>query len=182
MSDISAELLSDLEILAEACRGDRRQFEVLMQRYFHLIYSLAYRLRGDRQEAREVTRETILRVARSIRSFSSTARFRTWLYRLTLKVDFDYTFNQRRSGRKPSARTYEDECPLNRRVLLALDSLTKPERETIIFAVYEGLTAAQIAEIFGCAESTISWRMYTARRKVSSALSKLGAAPDGGPR
>jgi RNA polymerase sigma-70 factor (ECF subfamily) len=51
---------------------------------------------------------------------------------------------------------------------LAMDALTPPElRETLVL-VLEGLNHAQVAEILGVSEGTISWRISEAKKKLKA--------------
>src|ERR671922_3072092 len=83
--------------LLDACRrGEREAFEELVDRTHRQVYTLAYRLVGDRHEAEDVTQEAYLRVHRSLRGFRGDARFETWLYRIVANAAMSHL---RRRGR-----------------------------------------------------------------------------------
>ena len=46
-------------------------------------YTLAYRLTGNEEDARDVVQEAYLRAYRGVRQFRGDAQFSTWLYRIT---------------------------------------------------------------------------------------------------
>jgi RNA polymerase sigma-70 factor (ECF subfamily) len=48
-----------------------------------------------------------------------------------------------------------------------------------MLTLYDGLTHGEAAEILGCSETTVSWRVFTARRKLRRSLA---AAGEGTPR
>ena len=53
-----------------------------MTRYEKMIYNLAYRMLGNREDAEDVLQDTFLNVVRSIDGFKSRSSFSTWLYRV----------------------------------------------------------------------------------------------------
>ena len=77
--------LSDEELVKRCKRelpGDTRSYEVLVQRHTNKVYSLAYRLLGNRQEAEDVTQEVFIKVYHNLKKFEEQAAFASWLYRI----------------------------------------------------------------------------------------------------
>ena len=75
---------ADLATLVVAAQGgDQRAFESLVRATHAETYTLAYRLTGDDEDARDVTQDTYLRAYRALDRFRGDARFQTWLYRIT---------------------------------------------------------------------------------------------------
>src|SRR5436309_15688768 len=70
------------ELLAACRRGDRRAFEELVRLSHRRVYSLAYRLVGDRSDAEDVAQEAYLRMYRGLAGFREEAQFETWMYRI----------------------------------------------------------------------------------------------------
>src|SRR5213592_2951438 len=66
-----------------ARRGDRSAFEELVRLTYADTYTLAYRLTGNEEDARDVVQDSYLRAYRGIRRFRGEAQFSTWLYRIT---------------------------------------------------------------------------------------------------
>jgi RNA polymerase sigma-70 factor, ECF subfamily len=73
--------LSDLVKAAQ--RGDDRAFEALVRATHAETYTLAHRLTGNDEDARDVAQDTYLRAYRALDRFRGDARFQTWLYRIT---------------------------------------------------------------------------------------------------
>src|SRR2546422_3753748 len=70
------------ELLAACRRGDRRAFEELVRLTGRRVYSLAYRMVGDRLDAEDVAQEAYLRMYRGLAGFREEARLETWMYRI----------------------------------------------------------------------------------------------------
>ena len=63
--------------------GDQEAFEELVRATYADTYTLAYRLTGDEEDARDVVQESYLRAFRGLKRFRGDAQFTTWLYRIT---------------------------------------------------------------------------------------------------
>src|ERR671914_553902 len=69
------------ELVARAKEGDRLAFEGLVRASHADMYTLAYRLTGNEEDAHDVVQEAYLRAYRSIRRFRGDAQFSTWMHR-----------------------------------------------------------------------------------------------------
>ena len=70
-------------LVAAARGGDRAAFEELVRATSAETYTLAFRLVGNEEDARDVVQETYLRAYKGIGKFRGDAQFSTWLYRIT---------------------------------------------------------------------------------------------------
>lgn len=48
------------------------------------------------------------------------------------------------------------------------------DRAAVVLTVFEGLNHAEAAKQLDCAETTVSWRVWQARRKLKKWLADLG--------
>jgi len=88
--------MDDLQALIVATQGgDRQAFDEMVRQTYEDTYTLAYRLTGNQEDARDVVQETYLRAWKAIRRFRGDAQFSTWLYRITANTASSMT--QRRS-------------------------------------------------------------------------------------
>ena len=53
----------------------------------------------------------------------------------------------------------------------ALARLPLDQRETVVLVYFEGLNHAEAARALGCAETTVSWRLFRAKRQLKTLLS-----------
>ena len=58
----------------------------------------------------------------------------------------------------------------------ALLKLPAKQRAAIVLTIYDGLNHAEAAQILGCSETTVSWRVFAARRKLKAWLATNGGA------
>src|SRR3954453_8229412 len=75
--------LDEAELLGAARSGDRQAFDELVRRTFVDTFTLARRLTGNEEDARDVVQESYLRAWKGIGKFRGEAAFSTWMYRIT---------------------------------------------------------------------------------------------------
>src|SRR5918911_640688 len=81
--------------IEQALRGDQVAFGQLMHRYAGAVYSLAYRMLGNAQDAEDAAQEIFLRAYTRLESFDRNRRFSTWL----LSIASNYCIDQLRRRR-----------------------------------------------------------------------------------
>ena len=85
-------------LVATARAGSRSAFDELVRRTYVDTYTLAFRLTGHEEDARDVVQEAYLRAWKGIRRFRGDAQFGTWMYRITANTA--YTHIQRRTRQR----------------------------------------------------------------------------------
>ncbi|HEY7347699.1 MAG TPA: sigma-70 family RNA polymerase sigma factor [Ktedonobacterales bacterium] len=83
--------------IARSRRGDTAAFDQLILLHQQAVYTLAYRMLGDPDNAADVTQEALFSAYRAIASFRGGS-FRSWLLRIASNACCDYW---RRSRRHP---------------------------------------------------------------------------------
>jgi RNA polymerase sigma-70 factor (ECF subfamily) len=185
MEELTNEIngLSDNELVERAVGGESGTFECLVNRHYMLVYRVAYKWCGIRENAEDITQEVFVKLARAIHSFKGGSAFRTWLYRITVNTAKDYL---RSSARKmanegayikerevASQRAVTDDNPVSSEELyLALGSLSPKLKEAVILVLSEGLSHKEAAGVLGCAETTVSWRVFKAKRTLIKLLAQ----------
>lgn len=180
--DECMECLSDIELVQRAVSGDQGAFESLVNRHYTLVYRVAYKWRGKREDAEDIAQEVFVKLARAIYGFKGGASFTTWLYRITVNTARD--FLKRESVKKAYEDAYAVELGAERRggrndnpgrpedVYRALDKLPVKLKEAVILVLAEGLSHKEAAVALGCAETTVSWRIFQARKKLEKLLKR----------
>lgn len=183
--------MEDRKLVESAQRGDKDAFATLVQRYHRNIYSLAYRMTGNREDAMDVTQEVLLRAYRAIASFQPDKPFLPWIYRITWNICAD---RGRKIGRTPSEESIDDanagasrlassapspdkefERQEVARVLrAAIDQLAEGYRELIILFHLEGLSIREISDVTDMKETVIKNRLYRGRQMLKRILEAGG--------
>ncbi len=97
--DTASEELSP-EALVRWCKrtlpDDTRAFEQLIAQYKRRVYSVAYRMMGDQQEAEDQAQEAFLKIYRGIKSLDEPATLPAWITRITVNTCLDALARQKR--------------------------------------------------------------------------------------
>ncbi len=171
--------------------GDEAAFAALIKTYSTMIHSLTFRMTGSTPDAQDLAQETFVRAYQQLATFHGTSKFSSWLYRIAVNACLDWRRREKRrldlhtnwSNEKANA----DSAPANtaelddvsREVQAALLKLPEKQRAAITLTVYGERNHAEAAEILGCSETTISWRIFSARRKLKKLLSVKHLKTDG---
>lgn len=187
-------------LVARARAGDSLAFERIMLATEQRVVSVAWRLLGNREDARDAAQEVYLRVFKYLDRFRAGEDFQGWLYRITVNVCHDLARKRRAGGgeqldrrdAEPGRRTFENsragddaegatlrtqQLALVRR---ALATLPGKERAALVLRDLEGLSTEETARVLGSRAATVRSQVSTARSKIKiycdRLLSKGGAA------
>jgi RNA polymerase sigma-70 factor (ECF subfamily) len=166
----------DQPLVRAAQAGDPGAFEALVGRYQRMIDALAYRMTGSQADAADVAQETFIRAYRQLHTFRAEAKFSSWLYRIGINTCLNWQKSRQRRDRLhdefATQPTAGNDAPDERsaQVQAALVQLPAKQRAAIILTVYDELNHAEAARVLGCSETTVSWRVFMARRQLKEIL------------
>ena len=78
--------LQEQELVEKAKNGDMSAFEQLVMAHQQKIYTVAFRILENGEDAADVAQETLIRVYRSLAKFKGDSAFSTWIYRITVNL------------------------------------------------------------------------------------------------
>ena len=172
--------------VSQSQRGDHAAFAKLIRVHQPMIHSLTFRMTGSVADCKDLAQETFIRAYQQLDSFQGTSKFSSWLYRIAINACLDWQRREQRRGKihtswseaqaddKAGGTDPDGMDELSRQVQAALMKLPEKQRAAITLTVYGGHNHAEAAQILGCSETTISWRIFTAKRKLKQLLSKKG--------
>lgn len=171
----------DTELIDLALGGDPKGFEALVNRYYMTVYRYAFRWVGVQADAEDITQEVFIKLANHLHTFNRQSSFSSWLYRITANCAMDFArknskHHQHRTGNPanghfvstnpgPEVKSYHDQ------VLSAVHQLPVKLKEATLLVFAEGMSHKEAAQVLGCAENTVSWRIFKAKRKLHKVLS-----------
>ncbi len=175
----------ELAALVEQARsGDRAAFDELVRRTYVDTYTLAVRLTGHEEDARDVVQEAYLRAWKGLPRFRGDARFSTWMYRITANTA--YTALQRRRRDRVSNLADVDE-PIEagveahpdelaethaglRELGAALERLPATLRSLVVLKDVYGLSHEAIAQELGISVTAAKVRLHRGRKRLRDLL------------
>jgi RNA polymerase sigma-70 factor (ECF subfamily) len=181
----------------EACkRGDPRAFEELVRLTHRQVYSVAFRLLGNPDDAADVSQETYLKLLRAIRTFRGEAKFSTWLYRVTSSVAISALRKRaRRLGELSLEAEAAEELPslidpgreverkeLGNQIEIALRALPTGYRTVVVMKDIYGFSLEEIGKHLGITEGAAKVRLFRARQRLKDMLHEERPVRVGNPR
>jgi RNA polymerase sigma-70 factor (ECF subfamily) len=79
---------TDLDLVRGIKAGDARAFEAMVDRYHARVYSLAYGVLRNAEDAEETTQDAFLTLYRKIGTFDEGKKFFSWFYRVALNTAY----------------------------------------------------------------------------------------------
>ena len=176
------ELDDEQKRLARCREGDQAAFAELIREHQQMIHALTYRMTGSLADCQDLAQETFIRAYRQLDSYAGTAKFSSWLYRIAVNACLDWQRRERRRGQIHTEWSADQltlhhepepvgEDETSRAVQAALMKLPEKQRAAMVLTVYGGHNHAEAARMLGCSETTVSWRIFSARRKLKRLLS-----------
>lgn len=184
--------LSDEELILEFQKNNMEDaFNILVQRYKNPLTNYVFRFLGDYEACADVVQETMIKVYRYKDTYSSVAKFSTWVYTIAGNLARTEYRRQRRrnifsiSDYGEEHKTYDlpDE---SYRPDVATDSGIKDEiiqkallkvkeayREAVILRDVQGMSYEEIAEILGVNEGTVKSRINRGRAQLQELLKDI---------
>lgn len=190
-SNRKAEAALDLALVEKARTGDRRAFGKLVEKYQRRVYSLAFGILRQREDAWDVAQEAFVKAYKKLDRFEGNSAFYTWLYRITYNLSIDTLREKSRretvdleGNRKLEEVLQSDGRPagehpdqmaqrreLHRVLQAAMSKLSDKHRAIIVLREVEGLSYEEMAEVLGISKGTVMSRLFHARQNLQTLLS-----------
>ena len=173
-------------LILRARSGDLHAFQLLVEKHQQFVYTVAFRLLGSREEARDAAQEVFVRLWKGLGSYDPNRRFTTWLYKIAANLCCDLL---RRSKRRPQLITNDaddrllwqgdleasiSDIELAERIRLLSHDLAPRQRLVFVLRDLHELELEEISEITGLNVSTVKSNRYYARRNLRARCQKLG--------
>jgi len=192
LTDRNLNEFSDEELILEfQTNGTERAFEILVQRFKNPLTNFVYRFLGDYDGCADIVQDTFVKVYRYKDSYSSLAKFSTWIY--TIAGNLARTEYQRRRRRNFfSISSYGDEektfdipdnsyrpdvtadaSMKNEIIQKALLKVRDSYREAVILRDIQELSYEEIAEIMQNEVGTVKSRINRGRAELQKYLKDI---------
>ena len=168
----------DLVLVEAALKGGRDAFRPIIERYAKVVYSVAFRMVNDSDDAEDITQNVFIKVYQNLRQYNPKFKFFSWIYRIAMNESLNF-IHQRTNNTEPlgdmvsSARSPETEyagTELARNLQLGISKLTPEYRAVIVLTHFQGLSYAEISETLQIPEKTVKSRLFSARRNLREIL------------
>lgn len=188
---------SDQQLVRQAQAGSSIAYGELVRRHQRRIYRVALHLVKDSSEAEDITQDAFVRAHSALAAFDGRCQPYTWFYRIAVNLALNRLRATKRRGvtsraddprlesllidDRPSATpgAAPGRSELAASLCEAIDALSETLRTTLILVTIDGLPHGEVANIVGCPEGTVAWRVHEARKKIRVFLAQRGYSCEG---
>ena len=186
LNDNSGEI-SNSELVKKSQLGEKAAFEQLVIRHQELVFSLAYKLTGNREMANDVAQESFIRAWKAIEKFRGDSTFSTWIYRITVNTAWTLRKKAKKHNTLNIDDTYEpiviDEkkdpelvainSDLSSVLVSALGKLPLEQRIIVELKNIEGRSHKEIADYLDISVTAAKVRLHRAHQKLRLILEEV---------
>jgi len=165
-------------------KGDTQYFSYFVEKYKDIVYSIAFKVLRNREDAEEMAQESFIKAFKSLHTFKGEAKFSTWLYRITYnncisevrkkKIKFVSADDVQISDEPEELNLYG--IPAENRakyVKAALEKLPEDEYTLILLYYFDDKSIEEIGEITKMTESNVKVKLFRSRKKLYTILNDM---------
>jgi RNA polymerase sigma-70 factor, ECF subfamily len=174
----------EVEWMARIRDGDMEAFRLLVEAHQSRVINTISKLLGSDAEAEDLAQQVFIRVWRSAGRYQPTAKFTTWLFRITRNLVFNELRRRKhfaeqsedspepaeRTEREPDRVLLEDE--LQKAIQTAIQELPEAQRMAIVLRRYEEMSYEEIARVMGTTVPAVKSILFRARADLRERLAK----------
>ncbi|MEO9511191.1 MAG: RNA polymerase sigma factor [Flavobacteriaceae bacterium] len=174
----------DEHYINEVIQGNTKSFVILIDRYKHMVFTLAMKMLDNREEAEEVAQDVFVKVYQVLSGFKKDSKFSTWLYKITYNQSLDYLKKRGRNVRTSSIDTdkeYQwstvenvlDQLQRKERIAIIKDAVNQLAMEDAVIVTlhyFEELSLKEISKVIGRNTNVIKVRLFRSRKRLAQLL------------
>ncbi len=181
--------MKDLEAatayIQKARNGDLHAIGKLVEIHQRLVYSITWKVLGNKEDAEDAAQETFIRCARNIQSFKGDAAFGTWLCSIAYRCAIDQ-FNKRKirnirleqltdddnqsSGISISPENTTESQEIKIILKQAIDALPTEDALMIMLHYYWDMPLKEVGMVLNITENNAKVRLFRSRNKLQAML------------
>ena len=179
--------VSNSELVKKSQLGDKSAFEELVKRHQEIVFSLSFKLTGNRELANDVAQEAFIRAWKAIGKFRGDSTFGTWIYRITVNT----AWTLRKKAKKHYSLNIEDtqepvvvdekkdpelvaiNSDLSLVLRKALNQIPLEQRIIVELKNIEGRSHKEIADYLDISVTAAKVRLHRAHQKLRNILEEI---------
>jgi RNA polymerase sigma-70 factor (ECF subfamily) len=180
----------DMLWMKKVKRGDQEAFRLLIETHQSRVIGTVAKMLGDDTDSEDIAQQVFIRVWNSAGRYQPTAKFTTWLFKITRNLVFNELRRRKRhpaahieqkeeehsfqtpDPNSPSPATNMLDGELRAAIQRAIDSLPEAQRMAIILRRYEELSYEEIAEVLKLSVPAVKSILFRARADLRVQLQK----------
>ncbi len=173
---ISQSRMTESELLERCLAEDPVAQKALYERYKRAMYTLAYRITGNFEDANDVLQDAFVKVFRALPSFRAESTLGAWIKTIVVRTAYS-KIRKRKMWFEDidqvdlEPRHHLRHAPLDAEYIeQAILALPEGYRTVFVLVELEGYAHREVAEMLGISEGTSKSQLFHAKRKLREAL------------
>jgi RNA polymerase sigma-70 factor, ECF subfamily len=179
--------LIDIKLIEECRGGNFNNFRKLVELTSPFAYSVAFRMLGNEDQAKDVVQETMVTMWQKLNKIKSAEVYKTWIYRIVVNKCYDVIRKRKRNpefvtddhtwelisnriSEGPSASLENGET--SKIIGILTEKLSSKQKAVFVLSDLEGMSNDEISEITGIGKAAVKANLYHARKSISEKVEK----------
>ena len=177
----------DEHFINKVIQGEHNAYAVLVDRYKHMVFTLALKIVKNREDAEEVAQDTFIKAYNALKDFKGESKFSTWLYKIAYYRSLDYLKKNKRQvvttfidiSEEYNIATMDDALEgmeLKERAQIikhAIQELPADDAVLITLYYFEMLSMNEISKVMELPPNTIKVRLFRGRKRLAKILERI---------
>lgn len=174
----------DIFYIEKVLNGQTNYFSSIVEKYQDIVFSIALKVLRNREDAEEMAQESFIKVYKSLHTFKGTAKFSTWIYRITYNTCISEVRKKKQHFVSASEIEIKDETeelnfdgiPEENRakyIKAALEKLPEDEYTLVLLYYFEDQSIDEISKVTGLTASNTKIKLFRARKKLYAILNEM---------
>jgi RNA polymerase sigma-70 factor (ECF subfamily) len=170
------------QLIDRSLQNDGNAFRQLVESHQSMVYTLAFRLLCNEEDARDAVQETFIRAWSNLKHFDTKRKFSTWLYAIATNHCYDRLQVARRFGRSQPLEVVESllsteniekkllDAELGSLIAALTEELSPKQKIVFTLSDLEDLPTGEIVQITGMTAAQIKSNLFLARQLLRTKL------------
>lgn len=181
------QILVDPDLIEQCRNGNLQSFRKLIGISSPFAFSVAFRMLGDEELAKDVVQETMITIWKKLKNIRSAESYKRWLYRIVVNKCYDFLRKEKKNiEERADDKTWElisnkitdasasviENDETAKIIKLLTGKLSPKQKSVFVLSDLEEMTPEEISEITGMSRRNIKANLHYARKNIGEMLQK----------
>jgi RNA polymerase sigma factor (sigma-70 family) len=176
--------INDQHYINQIIQGNASAFSILVNQYKDLVFTLAYKMLKNKEEAEEISQDTFIKTFNSLNKFKGESKFSTWIYKITYNNCLDRLKKQKKENNVDYIEDFTenqikaiqniieciDEKERNQKIQECMQLLPSQEAFLLTLYYFDDQSIEEIAKVIDCNPNNVKIKLFRCRKKLGSIL------------
>ncbi len=167
----------EVELIEGCLANNRRSQKALYNRYKNGMYTVAYRIVNDRDDAHDVLQNAFVQVFRDLSKFRRESSLGAWVKIIVVRSALKKL--KQRKNMEPLDENYDEPVVWNDNLTgeyldKAIRSLPDGYRAVFLLIEVEGYAHKEVAEMLNISTGTSKSQLYYAKKRLQKIITEMG--------